>query len=340
MARTVARMFVVAICLLFTPVIDADPLAMVAPCVTVSSHERQALARGETVGRTLPAHQGHVALFAATRIAAGAETLVEATRGIADLKKSSFVSAIKRFSDPPQLSDLDELWPSDRDITAMAHCAVGNCPLKLTAPEIAALAPHRADRAALALAFRRIVLDRVTSYLSGGLAALPPIANRSQSKKLSDTLDELQAASPCVMRREPLAGWIRGYPASGGDLESFVYWSQESYGSGKPVVLVTHVAIHQEGPAAVIVVGKQILATRYFDGGLAMTTITADIDGTRYLTYLNRSSVDLLGGFLGSVKRAVLESRLSGEVPEIITKLRTRLERSAYDSRPRSLRHD
>ncbi len=61
---------------------------------------------------------------------------------------------------------------------------------------------------------------------------------------------------------------------------------------------------------------------------------------SRYLTYLNRSSVDVLGGFLGSVKRAVLESRLSGDVPEIITKLRTRLERNAYDSRPRSLRHD
>jgi hypothetical protein len=90
----------------------------------------------------------------------------------------------------------------------------------------------------------------------------------------------------------------------------------------------------------VIVVGKQIMATRYLDGGLAMTAITTDSDGTRYLTYLNRSSVDLLGGLLGSVKRAVLESRLSGEVPEIITKLRTRLERSGYDSRPRSLRHD
>jgi hypothetical protein len=340
MARTVARMLVVAACLWITAVSDADPLAVVAPCVTVSPQERQALARGETVGRALPAHHGQVALFAATRIAAGADTLAAATRGIADLKKSSFVSAIKRFSEPPQLSDLDELTPSERDITAMGQCAVGNCSLKLTAAEIAALQPHRGDRRALILAFRRAVLDRVTAYLSGGLAALPPIANRSQSKKLSDTLAALQAASPCVMQREPLAGWIRDYPAVGRDLESFVYWSHESYGSGKPVVVVTHVAIYREQPDAVIVVGKQILTTRYLDGGLSMTAITAGSDGTRYLTYLNRSSVDLLGGLFGGVKRAVLESRLSGEVPEIVAKLRTRLERSAYDSRPRSLRHD
>ena len=163
MARTVARMCVVAICLLFTSVSDADPLAMVSPCVTLSSQERQALARGETVGRTLPAHQGQVALFAATGIAAGADTLATATRGIADLKKSNFVSAIKRFSAPPLLSDLDELSPSDRDVTAMSHCVVRNCSLKLTEAEIAALTPHRGDRGALVLAFRRIVLDRVKS---------------------------------------------------------------------------------------------------------------------------------------------------------------------------------
>jgi hypothetical protein len=332
-------MFVVAACLLFPAISEADPLALVSPCVMLSAQERRALTRGDTIGRTLPAHHGQVALFAAARIAAGGDTLAAATRGIADLKKSSFVVAIKRFSAPPQLSDLDELTPSDRDITAMEQCVVGKCSLKLTAAEIAALQPHRGNRRALVLAFRRVVFDRVTSYLSGGLAALPPIANRSQPKKLSDTLAALQAASPCVVQREPLAGWVREYPAAGRSVESFVYWSQELYASGKPVVLVTHVAIHREGPDAVIV-GKQILATRYLDGGLAMTAITTDSDGSRYLAYLNRSSVDVLGGVLGSVKRAVLESRLSGEVPEIISKLRTRLEKTASDSRPRPLPHD
>lgn len=62
MSRTVARMFVVAICLSFTAVSEADPLAVVAPCVTVAWQERQALARGHTVGRALPAHHGQVAV--------------------------------------------------------------------------------------------------------------------------------------------------------------------------------------------------------------------------------------------------------------------------------------
>lgn len=89
MARTVARMFVVASCLLFTVVSDADPLAMVAPCVTVSAQERQALARGETVGGTLPAHHGQVALFAATRIVAGADNRTRLERSGYDSRPRS-----------------------------------------------------------------------------------------------------------------------------------------------------------------------------------------------------------------------------------------------------------
>jgi hypothetical protein len=131
---------------------------------------------------------------------------------------------------------------------------------------------------------------------------------------------------------------LRDAPAPG--VESFLYWSHETYGGGKPVVLVTHVAILRESPDTTIVVGKQILGTRYLDGALAMTAITTGRDGAHYLVYLNRSSVDLLDGFFGPIKRNVLESRLSSELPELIQKLRTRLERSTYDARPRSLRHD
>jgi hypothetical protein len=126
-----------------------DALSVVTPCVSLSSSERDALSRGRMVSRTLPSHRGQIAVFAATPIAAGGDTLAEATRQIGDLKKSSFVKAIRRFSDPPQLSDLDELAPEERDITAVTQCEVGACSLKLTAAEIGSLTPHRGDRQAL-----------------------------------------------------------------------------------------------------------------------------------------------------------------------------------------------
>jgi hypothetical protein len=88
-----------------------------------------------------------------------------------------------------------------------------------------------------------------------------------------------------------------------------------------------------------MVVGKQIFASRYINGALSMTAVTAPDAGGRYLIYLNRSTVDLLGGVFGGITRAVLESRLTGEVPELVGRLRDRLERSRHVSRPDSLRH-
>lgn len=309
----------------------ANPLAIVAPCVSLSARELRALGRGEVVARTLPADDHQVALLAVTRVTVAPAALVESTREIAELKKSSFVTGIRRFSDPPRLSDLDSLVLVPRDVEALMQCQPGRCSFKLTRPEIEAIAQARAagpDRDAVQRALRQVLLDRVNTYLAGGLDALPAIANRSKPHALAETMTALQAQSPCAMQVPPLAEWLHGFPERGRNVESFLYWSQESYGAGKPVTLVTHVAILHDSPDRAIVVGKQIFSSRYMDGAIAVTAITTDpASGARYLIYMNRSSVDLIGGFFGGLKRSILESRLKGEVPEIIRRLRGRLER-------------
>jgi hypothetical protein len=273
------------------------------------------LDRGAIVARTLKGDDGRVGVFAISRIDVPADTLVAHARAIADLKRSSFVTAIKRFSDPPTIDDLDELVLSPRDRQAAADCRVGKCSFKFTAAEIAALrgalAAGGMDRdEVIHTAFRQIVLARVNAYLAAGLAGFPDIVNRSE--------------------------WLRDVPKVATPVESFLYWSQENYGPGKPVILVTHVGIiPPESPGdPAIVLGHQVLATRYMTGGLSMMAITTErASGARYLVYLNRTSVDLLGGFFGPLKRAALESRLKGELPEIILKLRARLERAATITR-------
>lgn len=309
-----------------------NPFELMSPCVSLSRRDHHALGRGEVVARTLPAHEGQVAIFAMTKIDAPPIKLVESTRAIADLKKSSFVTAIARFSDPPVLSDLNQLVLPPRDIEALRQCRPGQCSFKLTTPEIESLVKARTEARgegdAVQRAFRRVLLGRVNTYLSGGLGGLPAVANRARPHELDDTMAALEAQTPCLAQLPPLADWLKNGSARRRDVESFLYWSQESYGSGKPVVVVTHVAILNDSPDRAIVIGKQIFSSRYMDGALALTAITTDgSDGSRYLIYLNRSAVDLLGGFFSGFKRSILESRLKGEVPEIIQRLRGRLER-------------
>ena len=309
----------------------ADPFALVASCVSVSAADRRAVDRGAVVARTQPGKAGQIALFAAARVDTTPDRMVEHARAIADLKKSAFVSSVRRFSDPPVLTDLDELVLGPRDLAAIVRCRAGDCSFKLTAAEIGLLDAERAgigaDRDRLLRAFRRVLLHRVTSYRAGGLGSLPPIANRPSAQALDQTLAALLVESPCLLQSPPLDAWLRHFPADGQHLESFLYWSQEIYSDGRPVILVTHVAIRRDGESA-IVVGKQIFASRYMDGGIAMTAVTTDpASGRRYLIYLNRTAVDLIGGVLGPVKRAVVESRLRSRVPAIISELRARLAR-------------
>ena len=196
-----------------------------------------------------------------------------------------------------------------QELQAAASCRPGSCSLKVTADEIARLreASNGAEEdrdARLQRAFRQIVLARATAYLTLGRHDLAPLINRTKS------------------------------PGT----ESFLYWSLETYGSGRPVALVTHVNIVAPVAPAdpAIVISQPVFATHYVTGGLAVTAITTDRDsGARYLVYRNSTAVDLLGGVLGPIRRAILQSRLKREVPAIIQGLRERLERTSREPAPR-----
>jgi hypothetical protein len=61
-----------------------------------------------------------------------------------------------------------------------------------------------------------------------------------------------------------------------------------------------------------LVVQKQIYASHYFDGSLALATLLDTQDAGRpatYLVYTNRSRGDLLRGGFGGVRRTVAESQ-------------------------------
>ena len=321
-----------------------DPFSPIAPAVTLSDVQRAAIDRGEVLAFPVPAQRGQVVVFGATRVDAEPELLARAVRDIAALRKSRVVEAIHRFSDPPLLSDLDELQLSERDLAALAACEIGSCSFKLAAIEIENLKRRRYGDVGgerLTAALRQVLFDRVVAYRAAGLAALPPIANRGKPWRLHDVFAAMAAASPRLLQSPPLDAWLRDRRPPNGDVETLLYWSKEYYGAGKPVILLTELAIYQPASRdAVIVAFKQIFSSRYMDGALSVMAITTDAAGAHYLMYLNRTTVDLLGGLFGGLKRAMLESRVSDEMPEIIVRLRERLERRSHVSSLDSVRHD
>jgi hypothetical protein len=318
---------------------NGDPFEFLAPWIVVSAADRERLDRDQVLARTLSGKDGQVAVFVATRLNAQPDALVAWTRAIAELKRSRFVSAAGRFSDPPLVSDLDALVLDQRDLDAIRRCRLTSCSLKLSAPEIGSMTAVVAAagtewRDEAQREFRRLLVERVKQYQAGGLAGLPPPADRKHPRRLDDAFSAIVEQSPYLARLPKIVTWLKEYPHADAAVESFFYWSKEHYGEGKPVISVTHVGIVRPESdhrlPAILIAGKQIFASHYVEGGLGLTMIVRDAaNGTPYLAYVNRSQVDLLRGFFGGLVRGVLEDRLERQAPQIIGGLRARLESGA-----------
>jgi hypothetical protein len=310
-----------------------DPFSFFEPVLTITPTQRQRIDAGEILAHILPADDHEVAVFAASKLDAQPEALVRWTQAIEALKRSPFVVAIRRFSNPPRLSDLDALVLDDVDLEGIRECEPGNCSVKLAAHEIESLKKVAASggdwKPAVQREFRRLLLTRVTDYQAKGLGGLPPYVDRGTPTSPRQELAAILSRSPHIRSYLPdVADGLGNYPQA--DLPStgsFLYWSKEQYPRAKPVISVTHVHIvRPTGPSLpdVVVIGQEVFASHYRDGSLG-TTFVLDGGTTRYLAYLNRSKLDRLDGMFG-LKRAAVERKLRSEVRTAIDGVRRRIE--------------
>jgi hypothetical protein len=314
----------------------SDPFQFLGPSVVVSAGDRARLDRDQVLARVLSGKSAQVAVFVATRLNAQPDALAAWIRAIAELKRSRFVLAIGRFSDPPRPSDLEGLTLDPRDLDAIRGCRPGDCGLKLSAGDMESLtaasgAAGAGWRDAAQREFRRLLAERVVQYRGGGLAALASPADRKKPRRPDEALSAIVEQSPYLAKLPHLVGWLKDYPHVDSSVESFFYWSKEHYGDGKPVISITHVGIVRPDAdrrlPAILVVGKQIFATHYLEASLGLTMVLREATtGTTYLAYVNRSQVDLLRGFFGVFVRGALEDRVERQAPLIVRGLRARLE--------------
>lgn len=313
----------------------APPFAFLEPTVRVSQADRARLDTGGVIARVLPADDGHIAFFAAARLKARPDALIEWTRAIDELKRGPMVLAVGRFSDSIADDDLDALILDPGEIDALRRCRVSGCDFKLAATEIHGLQEALRSagsewRDAAQREFRRILIARVRLHRQSGLLALPPYADHGGRMSVGEAFSAMTARSPWLTRGFPeivnsLIAPRRTPPPAG---ESFYYWSRDRYGSGKTVVSVTYVQLlHADRAPQAMTVSTQLYASHYIDGALSVTAVVCDEAAPScYLTYLNRTRVDLLGGLFGVFKRAVIEDRVESEGPALMRDVARRLE--------------
>ena len=233
-----------------------------------------------------------------------------------------------------RLEDFDTLTVEPGDLDDIKSCKPGKCALKLTAAEIDALQntirQHAADwRPATELAFRQIVFERIKTFVAQGHDGFAEVRDVSEPRSPAQAFTGVLQRSDFLVRQLPqLVEYLRRAPTQSPGTESFIYWSKEMF-ARKPVISATQVTIvrpNRDGLPEVIVASKQIFATHYMDASLGITALVKESESRRYLTYLNRTDIDVLGGFFGGLVRSILQRRVKNEAPSILIGLRERFE--------------
>ena len=304
-----------------------------------TSQETAALDAGEVVARAVNAGD-EIVVVAAVKVRVPRDRVLAYYGQMISFVDGAVTLAFGRFSPTPVVGDVKDLTFDDSDLSDLRKCQPGNCDIRLGGTTIENVrrsvdwtAGDATDRAnAIA---RQATVDYVAAYKAQGDAALVTYNDRSQPVSLQAQWRALLANSSYFHEYAPeLETYLEQYPrGSLPGARDVLYWVKEAYGSLKPIISIVHGVIYEPAsrPDRAFVVQKQIYASHYYDGSLAMATaLSATENGTpiTYLVYANRSRGDLLRGGFGGVKRNVAQSQARKAAQETLGTIKSQLEQA------------
>jgi hypothetical protein len=219
----------------------------------------------------------------------------------------------------------------DEDVKDLKACRPGKCALKLAGPGLAELqakinwkAPDAGEQV------NRFVRERLfavmTAYTQQGTLAFKPLEDKSTTVSIDEQFRLLVDNTPNLIAYYPeLAAYLRDYPKPKLASNDLFYWALNDFGL-KPTVALTHVVSYvPPGTEDAIAAWKQLYASHYFNGGLAITTFAKD-PAASYVLHLDRVRADSLGGAFGGVKRSKMAGAMEGALKKFLEKAKANLQ--------------
>ncbi|HVF89402.1 MAG TPA: hypothetical protein VNH22_04995 [Blastocatellia bacterium] len=267
------------------------------------------------------------------------ESFTDAFKALDYFKDQPSVLASGKFSSDPAISDLKNLTIDNKDIMALIKSKVGESDIKLSKAEIASIQaivgpsrqPTPAIKAKVAEEFKKLIVERVKSYLSAGASAMVAYNDKEEPLNAHEAFVQLaneQASTSghCAQFYQALSTFPQATPQ---DTESFVYWAKQKFGDMKPVINVVHVVIHRDGNR-VLIASKQLYSSHYTDAGLTVAELIPfnDPQGNprTLVAYSLRLQVDMLGGTFGFMKKRMAQPRILAALKDSLTGLRSNME--------------
>jgi hypothetical protein len=348
--QTIAVIFGVAL-----TVLQTAPGAATAPreveqfllqVAKFSAADTAALEQGTVIARVVPGTtETEVVTVAAVKIRATPEQVARYYGQMITYVDGEITQAFGRFSTPPVPADVEQLSLDAEDVAYLKACKPGKCDIRIggtgldkfrssidwNAADVAAQVNSRA---------RRAMLDYVAAYMANGDAALVTYNDRQEPVSLKEQWRSLLAGSPYFQQYSPdLKNYLEQYPRTKlPGATDVLYWVKEDYAGLKPVISIVHgvVYIGPERPERIVMLQKQLYASHYYDGSLAVASVIAAPEGSApmaYLIYGNRSRGDLLKGGFGGLKRKIAREQAKSSAEQTLGTIKSVLEQAAPAAR-------
>ena len=307
--------------------------------VGLSSDQIRAIRNGQSVAKILDSPSGdEVFVFGAVYVRSTPEEYLKLAVDIDSLKRLPNYLAIRKFSDPPQLSDLDGLSLEEEDFKDLQKCREGKCEIQLPTDAIEEFrtkvnwsAPDVRDQ--VNRLAKELMLEALKKYKEGGNAELGIYRDKNNPAAVELEFESLVSRSKALPVYLPeLQSYLLKYPAAKSEhIESEFYWEKVNFGL-KPTVRLLQAILYRgsdsKGPEYAVAV-KQLYASHYFHTALDLTVCVRDDEGNQqgmFLITLKGSQQAGLTGFKGSIVRKVAVDKTRSSLERALAATKVSLE--------------
>jgi hypothetical protein len=308
--------------------------------IGLSGDQISVIRSGQSVAKILDSPTAdEVFVFGAVYVRSTPEEYLKLASDIDALKKLPNYLAVRKFSDPPQLSDLDGFSLEAEDLKALQKCREGKCEVQLPTDAMdefrtkvnwsASDAGEQVNRIA-----KGLVLEALKRYVEGGNAELGVYRDKNNPAAVEQAFQSLVARSKALPVYLPeLQTYLLNYPKVKSEhIESEFYWEKVNFGL-KPTIRLLQAVLYRgadsKGPAYAVAI-KQLYASHYFHTALDLTVCVRDDEEKQqgmFLITLKGSQQAGLTGLKGGIVRKVAVDKTRSSLERALAATKVSLER-------------
>lgn len=318
----------------------SEPYSFFREYVGLNAEQIQSISNGKALAKILDAGSAdQILVFGAVHIDATPERYLKFASDVEALRKLPSYLAIRKFSNPPLLSDLDGFTLGEEDVKQLKDCRPGHCEIQLPAESMeafqksvnwsAANVDVQVDRLA-----RQMALEALLQYQEGGNAALGTYRDKNHPAAVAETFESLLSRSKALPVYLPdLNNYLLKYPsAKSTNIQSEFYWEKVNFGL-KPTLRMVQAIVYRgtapTQPAYAIAI-KQLYASHYFEAALDLTVCLNDTGNPNrsgfFLITLKSSQQAGLTGLKGGIVRKVAVDKTRSSLERALASIKQKLE--------------